>query len=708
MKNSTHLKLVLAGLLGLSSFQFQAQSNGRVWARVSDQNSIPRLESNGEIGSPNPIFADALNQAGVNGVKQALSNSKNPKLLEVYEFSCTCSQSELENTLKSFPNVVQGIDRAPKYQSLYIPNDYGLVISEDYALDLIQAPIAWDITHSNSNMVIAISDENLDPNHEEIAGKLVYYDYHNSAPTEHGNAVAIIAAGNTDNNIGVSSVGFNSSLAFYQMDFNEILAATYAGRDIINISWFSGCSFSQYEQDVMTEAYQNGSFIIAAAGNGNTCGSASDMVFPASYASVFSVTSIGKFDNHEDVMGDPSTTHQHNQRVDLSAPGYNVGISNSSTHYLLGSGSSYAAPYVSGTVALMLSVNPCLNNETIEQILKGTSQNIDAINPAYIGEIGVGRLNTAAAVALALNYGNNMALNPSFVNACTEGQGIIELNPSFAQAPYDVVWPHGMTGLMNDSLLSGTYLITLTDAHGCVRNTSVTLNNGTPVVGGFTQNPNCFNSNNGSIDVSSSMSNCTYSWTNGATTEDVNNLSAGTYSITATYTNGCTATRVFNLFAPEAIVGTAVSTADLGNNDGSIDLTTMGGTPGYSFLWSNGESTEDLSNLPAGNYQVTIIDLNGCTEIVDVIVENQAVNGIAEANTVSIQMFPNPSTGSATIKWNSNAKEVGVFDQNGKLIESVNVQGLNSLELNNLSQGVYQIKFTTIEGFNTTKKLIVI
>ena len=147
------------------------------------------------------FFAEALNQAGVNGVKQALSNSRNAKLQEVYEFSCSCSQSELENTLRLFPTVVQGIERAPQYQTLYIPNDYGLVLAEDYALDLIQAPIAWDITHSNSNMVIAISDENLDPNHEEIAGKLVYYDMHNPLPTSHGNAVAIIAAGNTDNNI---------------------------------------------------------------------------------------------------------------------------------------------------------------------------------------------------------------------------------------------------------------------------------------------------------------------------------------------------------------------------------------------------------------------------------------------------------------------------------------------------------------------------
>ena len=708
MKNSMHLKLVLAGLLGLSSFQIQAQLNGRVWARVSDQNSTPRLESNGDISSPNPIFAEALNQAGVIGVKQALSNSRNAKLQEVYEFSCSCSQSELETTLRLFPTVVQGIERAPQYQTLYIPNDYGLVLSEDYALDLIQAPIAWDITHSNSNMVIAISDENLDPNHEEIAGKLVYYDMHNPLPTSHGNAVAIIAAGNTDNNIGVSSVGFNSSLAFYQMDFNEILAATYAGIDIINISWFSGCSFSQYEQDVITEAYQNGSFIIAAAGNGNTCGSASDMVFPASYASVFSVTSIGKYDNHEDVIGDPNTTHQHNPRVDLSAPGYEVGISTSPNHYLIGSGSSYAAPYVSGTVALMLSVNPCLNNEAIEQILKLTSQNIDALNPAYVGQIGKGRLNTAAAVAMALTYGNNTALNPNTINSCVEGQGVITLNPSVAQEPFSVVWPHGMTGISNDSLVSGTYSITLTDAHGCVQTTTATINNGAAIVNGLTQNPLCFGSNNGSIDVISSINNCTYSWSNGATSEDLSNLADGIYTVTATNTNGCTTVRTFSLFAPQAILGSASTTADLGNQEGTIDLTITGGTPGYTYLWSNGSSTEDLSNLAAGTYQVTITDMNACVEVVDVTIENQSANGLSDENALSFKMYPNPSNGDATINWTGAAAELGVIDQNGKVINVLDVQGMNSIELTNLNKGLYQVKFTTLDGATTTKKLVVI
>ena len=101
---------------------------------------------------------------------------------------------------------------------------------------------------------------------------------------------------------------------------------------------------------------------------------------------MFSVTSIGATDNHQKIIGDPLSTHQHNAAVDLSAPGYNVAISAAPGWYLTSSGTSFAAPQVSGTVALMLSVNPCLSNLDIENILKNSSQNIDTINPISVSK----------------------------------------------------------------------------------------------------------------------------------------------------------------------------------------------------------------------------------------------------------------------------------------------------------------------------------
>ena len=238
--------------------------------------------------------------------------------------------------------------------------------------------------------------------------------------------------------------------------------------------------------------------------------------------------------------------------------------------------------------------------------------------------------------------------------------------------------------------------------------TTAIINNGSAIVNGLIQNPLCFGSNNGSIDVITSTSNCTYSWSNGATNEDLSSLTEGTYTVTATNTNGCTTVRTFSLFAPQAILGTTSTTADLGNQEGTIDLTTTGGTPGYTYLWSNGSSTEDLSNLTAGTYQVTITDMNGCVEVIDVTVENQSTSGISDENALSFKMYPNPTNGNATINWIGSATELGVIDQNGKVINVLDVQGMNSIELTNLNKGLYQVKFTTLDGTTTTKKLVVL
>ena len=199
MKTSINLSILLTSLFGLTHLTAEAQYSTKLWARVSDSSSTPRILDNGTIGSNNIDFATALNTRGVYQVSQALSHSRIPKLQAVYEFNCNCSSDELETTLRNFPNVISEIERAPVYKTLYTPNDYNAVFSSNYALELIKAPQAWNLTQSNSSIIIGISDENLNPNHEELAGKIVHYDTHNQHETEHGTAVAIIAAGNTDN-----------------------------------------------------------------------------------------------------------------------------------------------------------------------------------------------------------------------------------------------------------------------------------------------------------------------------------------------------------------------------------------------------------------------------------------------------------------------------------------------------------------------------
>ena len=95
----------------------------------------------------------------------------------------------------------------------------------------------------------------------------------------------------------------------------------------------------------------------------------------------------------------------------------------------------------------------------------------------------------------------------------------------------------------------------------------------------------------------------TYLWNTGATTEDLTNVPAGVYSVTATDVNGCEIVSTITLTQPTALTQAVTAfTYPSGSNiscfglsDGSIDLTIGGGNPGYTYVWSNGGLTQDLS-----------------------------------------------------------------------------------------------------------------
>ncbi|MTB54018.1 SprB repeat-containing protein, partial [Lewinella sp. W8] len=111
----------------------------------------------------------------------------------------------------------------------------------------------------------------------------------------------------------------------------------------------------------------------------------------------------------------------------------------------------------------------------------------------------------------------------------------------------------------------------------------------------------------------------TYAWSNGATTQNLSGLAAGTYTVVVTDANGCTTTESFTIDQPEPLVATGVTTDVICNDDagtsddGTITLTVVGGTAGYTYAWSNGATTQNLSGLAAGTYTVVVTDANGCT-----------------------------------------------------------------------------------------------
>jgi len=702
----------------MENFAFSQES--KLWVRFDNTVFLPHVNSVGRLISTSEELNQLINDNGMTGFIQALPDSKSKNLQNIYEVSFFGNNEDVSISLSKLP-FIGLVEKAPDYQVLYTPDDYNIALSinndtiDQYALDLINAQAAWDLSHGSDSVVIAISDQNYYQHHVELEGKIAYYDSTNLATETHGTAVAILTAGNTNNGIGLSSIGFESKLALYQMTFNEILVASYAGADVINLSWTSGCYYTQTQQDVINEAYNNGSFIIAAAGNGTTCGGADSLVYPASYTNVFSVTSVGPTNNHERFIGDPSSTHQHNLAVDVSAPGYDVTISPSSNWYLNSSGTSWAAAYVTGTVGLMLSLNKCISNIDIELILKNSSQNIDSLNPLYAGKIGQGRLDAHEALVMTTAHLGDLTLSSALVDGCTANDVSISVSFVGGQAPHDVAWSNGANSLSLDSLGFGSNQITITDAHGCsVNQVFNVVDVQEPILNSQVTNVACFGDSSGQIELlftnPQEITNIT--WNNGQSGTVLSNLSVGTYDATISYNNGlCSIMQSELVQSPNVISITALITDIDSINAGAIDVTVSGGTPPYLYNWDNNQQTEDLSNLIAGVYSISVTDSAGCSLAAFYEISEDTTgqsDGLDEVIYFNINAYPNPSNGDVTISWSGELISLELISALGQVISKQYSFPTNTKLLKNLNSGVYFVRYTKNQTTSKTIKLVVL
>ncbi|MCF8458058.1 MAG: hypothetical protein K9H62_19165, partial [Bacteroidales bacterium] len=188
--------------------------------------------------------------------------------------------------------------------------------------------------------------------------------------------------------------------------------------------------------------------------------------------------------------------------------------------------------------------------------------------------------------------------------------------------PLTFIWSNGSTTSTNTNLIAGLYCVTVSDSNSCEASACSTVIQPNEIILNLTTtDPLCYGDENGSIlsSVNGAIAPLSYAWSNGASVENLNNLSAGTYDLSLTDANSCLQTGTEIITDPALLDYSAVvsnfggySLSVYGASDGSIDLSVAGGVQPYTFLWSNGSTLEDLSNLSAGTYQLTLTDNNAC------------------------------------------------------------------------------------------------
>ena len=268
---------------------------------------------------------------------------------------------------------------------------------------------------------------------------------------------------------------------------------------------------------------------------------------------------------------------------------------------------------------------------------------------------------------------------------------------------YTYSWTGGTTTNPVTGLSVGTYTVTVTDSHSCTATGSGSVSVSVhPITFGQAQitNASCFGGTNGQIiaPINGGSNPITYSWSAGSSTNDtLSGIGAGTYTVTATDANTCSASASFTVGQATAIVVTVandtVPSCSPATTHGTLTATVSGGTPGYTYSWTGGATTNPIANLGVGNYVVTVTDSHNCTA--------------TASAAVSVSVHP--------ITFNApqitNVSCLG--GSNGRIITSV-TGGVNPITYNwsvgnghtdtlaNIPAGTYTVTAITADGCSAT------
>ena len=298
---------------------------------------------------------------------------------------------------------------------------------DQWGLPMVDAGLAWDVTQGSPAVAIAILDTGIDLDHPDLASKLWVnpgeipangldddangkiddvngWDWVNNDKTPqddigHGTHVAGVAAGATNNSIGVAGVCPNCRLmslkvldATGQGTYSNIAQGiTYAankGAKVINLS-LGGYADSSLLRDAVAYASQY-AVVVAAVGNDNR----QDRFYPAAYDEY--VIGVAATDN----LDQKAVFSNYGDWVDISAPGVSIWSTLFNNTYGAWSGSSMAVPFVSGAAGLVRSQYPSWSAGAARGQLLHSPDALDALNPGYEGKLGFGRLNASQAVTV--------------------------------------------------------------------------------------------------------------------------------------------------------------------------------------------------------------------------------------------------------------------------------------------------------------------
>ena len=350
-----------------------------------------------------------------------------------------------------------------------------------------------------------------------------------------------------------------------------------------------------------------------------------------------------------------------------------------------------------------LAVNPAQSNQYLWSN-GATSQDLMNI-PAGNYIVTVTDPNGCTAIAnetilnvpIDINITGNVIPNTS----CSNNNGSISLLITPSTVPYDILWSNGSTSSDISGLSPGTYSVTVSTGLSCIETATFTVEDESDAadIESLIIPASCGEENGAvSITMTGGQAPFSYLWSSGETTSFINELSAGTYTVSVTDASGCTS--ISTVLVPNEnpvinLSGNVFPNTSCSASNGEIDLTVNPPGP-YTFIWSNSATEEDLVDLAAGEYSVTVSMGASCVMVASFIVQNQnipfEIAGTTLPNTSCV--FPN---GSIHLDINPGGTYSYLWSD-----------GSIAPDITNLEQGIYQVTVTNADNCSIPKSFEVL